>query len=137
MQHAAGLTAACRRWYPKLHAGRRRMANANQDEGPRPIIALAIGDPAGIGPELAAKLTAEPEVRAAAQLIVVGDKRVLERGAAEMGVSLDLETRPLEDATAPASRPVLVDLGHLDPATIERSVASAAGGRFALENFNT
>ena len=32
---------------------------------------------------------------------------------------------------------MLVDLGHLDPATIERSVPSEAGGRFALENFNT
>jgi len=31
----------------------------------------------------------------------------------------------------------LVDRGHLDPATIERAVPSAAGGRFALENFNT
>ena len=113
------------------------MTNAKQDQGPKTLIALAVGDPAGVGPELAAKLTADPEVRAVAQLIVVGDKRVLERGAAEMGVTLDLEPRSLEDATAPASRPVLVDLGHLDPATIERSVPSEAGGRFALENFNT
>jgi 4-hydroxythreonine-4-phosphate dehydrogenase len=32
---------------------------------------------------------------------------------------------------------VLIDLGHLDPDNIERGVASAEGGRFALENFNT
>jgi 4-hydroxythreonine-4-phosphate dehydrogenase len=30
-----------------------------------------------------------------------------------------------------------VDLGHLDPARIERAVPSAAGGRFALDNLNT
>src|SRR3954465_11660246 len=99
------------------------MSSTPSNSTAKPVIALAIGDPAGIGPELAAKLTADPDVRAAAQLIVVGDKRVLERGAAGMRVALDVETRSLEDATAPASRPVLVDLGHLDPATIKRSVA--------------
>ena len=112
-------------------------ARVPQSSEPKITVALAIGDPAGIGPELAAKLTADPDVRAAARLIVVGDRRVLERAAAEMGMRLDVEPRPLADAPAPADRPVLVDLGHLDPATIERSVASAAGGRFALDNFTT
>ena len=102
----------------------------------KPVIALAIGDPAGVGPELAAKLVADPDVRAAASLIVVGDRRVLQQGAAESGVSLDIEVRYGVDAALPGSKPVLIDLGHLDPATIVRGVAAAAGGRFALENFS-
>jgi 4-hydroxythreonine-4-phosphate dehydrogenase len=108
-----------------------------ENKGPKTPIALAIGDPAGVGPELAAKLTADADVRAAAHLIVIGDRRVFERGAREMGVQPDVEIRSLADATAPADRPVLVDLGHLDPASIARSEPSQAGGRFALENFNT
>ena len=35
-----------------------------------PTIALAMGDPAGISPELTAKLLANDEVRAAARIVV-------------------------------------------------------------------
>jgi 4-hydroxythreonine-4-phosphate dehydrogenase len=106
-------------------------------DGRRPILALAIGDPAGVGPELAAKALADPEVRAAADLILVGDRRVLARGAEVAGVELDLAScRSVEEL---GDRPgtVLVDLGHLDPASIEIGVASRAGGEFALRNFRT
>jgi hypothetical protein len=40
----------------------------------RLTMALAIGDVAGIGPQLAAKLLVDPVVRTAANLVVVGDK---------------------------------------------------------------
>jgi len=103
----------------------------------QPVIALAIGDPAGMGPELAARLLADPDVRAAASLVVVGDRRVLARGAADSGVTLDIDVRGPDEDIVPGARPVLIDLGHLDPATIARGVAAAAGGRFALANFST
>jgi len=102
----------------------------------KPVLALAIGDPAGISPELTAKLLALPEVRAAASLVVLGDRRVLEEGARVAKVDLDVE--PLgPEAPLPAApaRPVLVDLGHLDPAAIARGRISRAGGAFARENF--
>lgn len=105
--------------------------------GSKPVLALAIGDPAGIGPELAARALADPEIRAAADLITVGDRRVLARGAEVAGVELDIPScRGIEELPA---RPgtVLVDLGHLDPDTIELGVASRAGGEFALRNFRT
>src|SRR3712207_3260190 len=102
----------------------------SQDHARRPRIALAIGDPAGIGAELAARMAVNPEVNAAATLTIVGDARVLDRGAREAGVSLDLEDRGGEGA-------VLRDLGHLDPDTIQLGQATEAGGRFALANFRT
>jgi 4-hydroxythreonine-4-phosphate dehydrogenase len=105
--------------------------------GNRPTLALAIGDPAGVGPELAARLTADPEIRAAASLIVVGDRRVLDRGAAETGVSLDMDVCSTPASAVPGARPVLLDLANLDPATIKRGVAAEAGGRSALANFST
>ena len=42
----------------------------------KPMIALAMGDPAGIGAELAAKLLADGEVREAADILLLGDRRV-------------------------------------------------------------
>lgn len=102
----------------------------------KPILALAIGDPAGIGPELAAKLVADAEVRAAADLVVVGDLRVLRQGADVAGVTADFPVITAPDAIQPG-RSVLLDLGHLDPASISVGVAAKAGGQFALENFRT
>ena len=48
----------------------------------KPTIALAMGDPAGISPELTAKLLSLDDVRGAARLIVIGDRRVFDEGAA-------------------------------------------------------
>lgn len=87
----------------------------------RPVIALAMGDPAGISPELTAKVVALDEVRKAARVIVIGDRRVFDEGARIAGTRIsDLEFH---------------DLKHLDPATIKRGVASKAGGASALANY--
>ena len=87
----------------------------------KPTLALVIGDPAGIGPELAAALLADPAAQDAAGLVAVGDPRVLRRGAEVARVALD---------PAPA-----LEGGRLDPGDILMGAASEAGGRFAVENF--
>ena len=103
----------------------------------RPLIALAIGDPAGISPELTARILVREEVQAAARLLVIGDLRVLEDGAAIAGVELEVE--PVEDAAAATTsgRPALLQAGLLDPATVQRGVATREGGAFALANYRT
>lgn len=45
----------------------------------RPILAITMGDAAGIGPEVIVKALARPEVQAACRPIVVGDEGVIER----------------------------------------------------------
>ncbi|CAO1665739.1 MULTISPECIES: hypothetical protein [Salinicola] len=46
-----------------------------------PIIALAMGDPAGISAELTAKLAADDAVNRAARLVIIGDRRIFDEGA--------------------------------------------------------
>lgn len=104
---------------------------------PRPVVALAMGDPCGISPELTAKLSADAAVRAACDLVIVGDARVMAEGAKIAGLGLDLASWKPNSPLAFDGRPVFVDLGHLDPALVQRGVASAAGGRFAMTNFRT
>jgi 4-hydroxythreonine-4-phosphate dehydrogenase len=64
----------------------------------RPIVALAMGDPAGISPELTAMLLALPETHEAARLTVFGDRRILEKGAREAGAALEMAHRGEADA---------------------------------------
>ena len=104
----------------------------------RPVVAFAMGDAAGVGSELMARLLLDAEVMGAARFIVLGDIRVLERGAEAAGVSLSV---PVIAADAPIpeaeSGAVFVDLGHLDPADAPFGKVGVASGRFALENFRT
>ena len=44
----------------------------------KPLIAVPIGDPAGVGPEIVAKSVAAKDVFDAANCIVVGDKTIME-----------------------------------------------------------
>lgn len=102
----------------------------------KPRIALAIGDPAGIGPELAARIAADDEIRNQMDLFLIGDARVLKEGGRAAGIHPDIDCVK-SDAAIPGNmvRPVLVDLGHLDPASIKIGTHSIEGGRAALENF--
>jgi len=100
------------------------------------LLALAMGDPCGISPELTARLAADAQVAGACRLVVIGDRRVFASGCRDAGLA-DPELpawRP--GGAAPASH-AFHDLGHLDPAAVARGAASAAGGAFALANFTT
>lgn len=102
------------------------------------VIALAMGDPAGVSPELTARLLALPDVRKEAHIIVFGDRRVLDEGARIAGVELDLQDSTLENApNMPVGKHVFVDLKNLDPKDVVRSEATLVGGTFATQNFRT
>jgi 4-hydroxy-L-threonine phosphate dehydrogenase PdxA len=53
----------------------------------RPRIALPVGDPNGIGPEIAVAAALDPAVRAAALPLLIADAKVVEAAAAERGLS--------------------------------------------------
>jgi 4-hydroxythreonine-4-phosphate dehydrogenase len=101
-----------------------------------PVIALAMGDPAGISPELTAKVVGLDEVRRKARLIVVGDRRVFDEGARIAGVKTEVKTvAPAPSVELHDGEPVFMDLANLDPAAVSLGVASRQGGQFALENY--
>jgi 4-hydroxythreonine-4-phosphate dehydrogenase len=104
--------------------------------GEKPRIAVAMGDPAGISPELAAKLLASPAVRDEAELVIFGDRRVLEAGARVAGSALDIDVLSSADEFAVyRGKPILLDLKNLDPASVVPAKATASGGKFAIQNF--
>ncbi len=94
-----------------------------------PRLALVLGDPAGIGPEIMAKLLAEPANREKAALILVADPDELAEGMRIAGVELPVSR--VDDPTAlTPGRIALREVRR--PAPIPRARSSAEGGRHAL-----
>jgi len=91
------------------------------EDAQRPRVGLVLGDPAGIGAELAAKLLADAATPALAAVTVIGDARQLAAGARIAKVPL-----PAVD---------LDDRANADPAATPLGRVSAEGGRAALNNF--
>ena len=99
-----------------------------------PVLGLMLGDCAGIGPEICARVLADRRMVDAARLVVIGDARVLEQGARDAAVSVAFiaYSAPEEiDWTRPEI-PV-IDLHNLDPRAIRRAEVSAESGRVCGE----
>ena len=54
----------------------------------KPRIGIIPGDPGGIGPELIAKLLADEDVRARADILLIGDRHLFEMGQKQAGVEI-------------------------------------------------
>ncbi|KQT61870.1 MULTISPECIES: PdxA family protein [unclassified Aureimonas] len=101
---------------------------------PLPIIALTPGDCTGIGPEQVARILSDGRLADVARLVVVGDARVLDLGAAQAGVSLACR-RYDSPAVVNWDDPLvpLVDLANIDPALFPPGIGSAQSGRLTGE----
>ena len=76
----------------------------------KPRLAVVLGDPAGIGPELVGRLLADPGTAAAADILLIADKGELERGMDLAGVRTPcLQAASIEQADFTQGKPVLVD----------------------------
>ncbi|GFE52367.1 4-hydroxythreonine-4-phosphate dehydrogenase [Roseobacter cerasinus] len=98
-------------------------------------IALVQGDPAGIGPELLIRLLSEPDVRAAANLVVIGAPEVFARGEEQMGVTIDgLRHAAIDAPLEVADGEILhLDLPIDGIGDVPVAETSAAGGRSSME----
>src|SRR2546422_10760281 len=56
---------------------------------PSPVVAVTIGDPAGIGPEIVVRALAQDAVQRSVQALGVGDRWVLERAMEVTGTMLE------------------------------------------------
>ena len=103
--------------------------------GGKPLVAVVLGDPTGIGPELTAKLLAQDEIVRQARVLVVADRDEFKRGAEVAGLDLNLEEVGPEDLTdLDAEAPRLLHFELPDKPTFRPAEATAEGGRYALES---
>ena len=96
-------------------------------------IAIAIGDPAGIGPEISLKVARDPSVRRACSLILVGDARILQCHAAACRIPVDLRViARVQDVDWSAERVNVLDCAQPGLAGFEFGAVTAACGQAAL-----
>jgi 4-hydroxythreonine-4-phosphate dehydrogenase len=101
----------------------------------RPLLAITLGDPAGIGPEIVLKALAHGDLFARCRPLVVGDRRMLSRAAPWVNQpepDFELVTDPRAGVYQEGTVPIL-DLADADPSDVPVGVESAAGGTAAVE----
>ena len=101
----------------------------------KPAVALTLGDPAGIGPELIAKLIARRDVVERAKVVLVGDQWLWEEGQAIAGVSVATRTIQGFDQvrSLPDGSPLFLPVESVRPGEVPRSTVSIAGGASVLK----
>ena len=98
----------------------------------RPILAVTMGDPAGIGPEIAVRAMLAPEVRECSRSFLIGDARVFERALSVCGLSASLNR--IAGPEALADRAGVIDVVHqdtADPDVLQMGKVQALGGEAA------
>jgi 4-hydroxythreonine-4-phosphate dehydrogenase len=99
----------------------------------RARIAMVLGDPAGIGPELIAKLVAGESVQSAADIVLIADKHEVEQGMRVAGCRFPYQlTRSLDDLRFDEI-PLLYDFRGTAAGPFVRKESSIAGGRYTLD----
>jgi 4-hydroxythreonine-4-phosphate dehydrogenase len=100
----------------------------------RPKIAVVMGDPTGIGPEIVAKSLATEETRRLCRPVVVGDARVMTEAIRLTRAPLKVVPRKeWEEVSGQADLLEMFDLANLDPGEYKIGEVSAKSGKACLE----
>lgn len=97
----------------------------------KPLIAVTMGDPAGVGPEICLQLLANESVRAVCTPVVFGDARLLSRCARQTGLPTPkriLSEIEWADQCSALTEPAVLDLFGFDADDFSPGIVSARTG---------
>lgn len=98
----------------------------------RPCIAIPLGDPAGIGPEIVVKALAGKELFEQCRPLVVGDRQVVKQALDFCGLKLDIhQVADPKDGLYEPGTIDLIDLANVDIENLRLGKVQAMGGRAA------
>jgi 4-hydroxythreonine-4-phosphate dehydrogenase len=99
-----------------------------------PRIAITLGDPAGIGPEIALKAVLDERVRALCRPVLVGDRRALLAHAEHCALAPDIRSfRAAGEIDWDGGGTLLVDLDQFSREPLELGAVRAQHGRAAVD----
>ena len=94
----------------------------------RPALAVTVGDPCGVGPEIVLKALAVDLTSAAARLVAIGDEANLRQTARQLKLRWPFGAVVRELPADPRwDKPLLLDLGDVDPALLPGQISGPAG----------
>ena len=100
----------------------------------RPAIAITMGDPCGIGPEVVVKALSDPRVYASCRPLVVGNVYAMERAVELTGLPLRINESDDPETAGRDDRVVdVLDIKNLDTEDITVGRISPACGKAAME----
>lgn len=99
----------------------------------KPILAITMGDPAGIGPEITVRALSRPDAYARCRALVVGSAQVLQDAADLLGANVEIRTvtSPAAAADAP-SLITVIEPQHLPTGPWPRGEVCASCGEAAF-----
>lgn len=97
----------------------------------KPILGVTLGDAAGIGSELIAKIIADGFLESECRPLLVGDRRVLAQGMRIAGVDFPVHIVDSPENADFAKGVNMIDSADIDPATVTMAEVSAATGKAA------
>ena len=100
----------------------------------KPLIAVTMGDPAGIGPEIVARTIDDKEIFNIARCIVIGDRKIMEKAIQIVGADLKIHVTD-NPAEGDYSEGVLnlIDLDNINMDQFEYGKVSAMCGQAAYD----
>jgi 4-hydroxy-L-threonine phosphate dehydrogenase PdxA len=99
----------------------------------KPLIAIATGDPAGIGPEISMKAALAPAIRAICRPLLVGDQSIIAKHARACGFAGDIDiVDRVESAKFADGHLALLACDSSEASEISFSRTTAASGRASL-----
>ena len=99
-----------------------------------PRVAVTIGDPCGIGPEVVVKSLMTPGVLAASDIVLVGSSKVVEATAQQLGASFKIvRIRTFDEAVYKPDTLSVLDSIEFDASAIHPGQLSIEAGRAAVE----
>ena len=100
----------------------------------KPSVALVLGDPAGIGPELVAKVLSQPALRELANIILIADRNELEKGIDIVGQRFPYrEISNAEAVTFTPGEPLLLNHDWTQRTPFDYGNATEQSGVYILE----
>ena len=100
----------------------------------RTKIAIPMGDPAGVGPEIVVKTAVSKEILDLCNLVVIGDKNVLEKAIEICQVNLKIHTiKNIEEGKYEKGILNVIDLENVDMNTLEYGQVQGMCGKAAFE----
>ena len=104
------------------------------ENGGKPGIAITMGDPCGIGPEVVAKALADSRVYASCRPLVVGSSYAMEQAVALSGVAMRVNRTADADGAGQDDAVIdVLDIGNLNPEDITVGEINPTCGKAAME----